>query len=545
MDTELFDDIDKDIPQFNKKLSEGMAYHEMSLMQWMDQNGQRVVSTVNEQYINNLIIQAERSFPPSLKYLGYSHATPEEEFKIITSKKREGKCYFNISRSDVYLINLYFELNGRPLPPSPIYLNFARRNNIMSVHNAKYMVSPVIADVGFSISASGIFLMGTRFKLTFDRLSSAIFIDDRRVSEYIMWSQVYNVKDQRNSKTTLPHYLFCKYGVVETFKWFGFNPVFVNREDLKDARKDYPEEKYSVIRPTGRRINRRSTMMRPVTDVCMIIPKEHNTYEMRSLAAAFYYIADLFPEKITMEDYDNIRTWRRLLGKILFGLGESEGRIINQIDAHMASVDDYVDAMVTNWLKHGGYPGIDDVYKLFKLVIEQGPQLIVNGRENITSLYGKRYVINRYINQDIIQGITNFMFNIQKLSNPNKQLKENEVKKLLNTHLPYGLALRINRDHSEVKSASSASDCLAHKVTSVALLQTEASSSNSNGPTFTPDKALDMSISEAAGHSNQPDRDPSGRSSINFWVQTDDEMTIVQNPKFKEMMDYYQSIIKR
>lgn len=547
MDIDVFREVDKLVPQFNKQLAEGFSYSQLSKMKNLNINGNNRVATVNEQYINELFEQAAKSFPPNLRYVGYSRVSPEEEYNIVTTRKRNAKNYYDIARSDMYLVNYNFTLDGEAIDPVPLYLPFTRRGGIITIKKAKFMISPVIADVALSVDGESIFLMMNRAKLKFEKITCSVFINGIKENPYVMWSQVYNIKDKRHIKTTLTHYLFCKFGVTETLKMLGCSPIFISEEDYHRRKSEFPEDRWCVCTAVGKKTNGRSKRFRPMqTDVVIIIPKEQMTFSIKSAIAAFFYIADVFPERVRMVDYDSPLLWRRFLGKIILGFGESEGKIINQINTHMASVDGYVDAMVSRWLADGGYAGITTIYELFKLLIEIGPTVIATDSENVASLYGKRFVVNRYVNRDIVNGISTFLFSVQKHINAGKQLKPSDVTKLFNINLPYALALRINRQHSEVKSVSSASDCLIHKITSVTLLQTEASNSNSNGPAFGPSKVLDMSISEAAGHSNQPSRDPSGRSSINMCVKTDEAGTILQNQEFKEQfMDKYQAMIKR
>ena len=543
MDTLVFDEVDKELPQFTKRLAEGFALHQLTEQKLIAIHGKQRVATINEQYINELFDQAAKSFPPNLKYVGYSHVPADLEFNTITNKRRESKRYFDISRSDVYMVYYHFTLNGVPLDPVPLYLPFVSRGGICTIKGAKFIITPVIADVALSVGNDSLFLMGNRFKLTFERLQHVVFVDGIKEIEYAMWAQVYNLKDIRTTKTTLAHYLYCKFGVYQTFKMFSIDVAIEDVRTFKENEEKYPSEDWVKVTATGRKPSVRSRYQ-AASEIVLLIPRTQWGYEARSLCVAFFYVADIYPDKVTLDDVDNIVLWRRLLGKVLFGSNESEGKSINQINTHIASVDGYVDAMVSRWMETGGYPNINTIYELFKLVISIGPAKIATGGENIASLFNKRFVINRYINSDIVNGISNLLFSVQKHINGDKILKPEDMKTFFNIHLPYGLALRLNRDHPEVKSLSSASDCLIHKITSVTLLQTDASTTGGDA-TFGSDKVLDMSISEVAGHSNQPSRDPSGRSSINNCVLIDDDGTILQNPKYKERMDHYQSLIKR
>lgn len=543
MDFDIFTKVDQQIPKFNRDLAEGLAVSQLTRLRKLTINGNPRVGTPNEQYVNELWELAAKSFPPELKYIGYRRVSPEEEFNIVTNKRRFGKRFYDTAKSDFYLVCYKFTLHGEPLQEVPLYLPYVRMGGIININDAKFMISPVIADLGLSVAGDGIFLMMNRARLTFDKLVATMYINGRKVIPYVMWSQVYNVKVKKTIKTTLPHYMFCKFGFIGTISQFGVTPIILSKTLYNEHREQYPEEHFKICTPVGKTSGVRGRNHR-VSDVVIIIPNSQWSYPVESVVAAFFYMADVFPEKIHYEDFDNPVLWRRLLGKIILGMNETEGKIINQINTHMASVDGYVDAMVTKWMDDGGYPGITTVYELFKLIISEGPRIIAEKSDNIASMYGKRYVINRYVNNDIVHGISNTFFSIQKHVTSGKELKAKDVEKIFTRHVPYGLAKLINRNHSEVKSVSTASDCLIHKVTSVTLMQTDASTSG-QGPTYDQSKRLDMSISEAAGHSNQPSRDPSGRSGINMCVQTDEFYTILQNPETKVMMDEYQEMIKR
>lgn len=545
MDKFIFDLVDQEIPQFNKQLAEGLAYSQLTEMRQISVHGNTRTGTVNEQYINELWEQASRSFPPELKYLGYSRVSPAKDFELASARKRMSRCFYDISTSNFYMVSYKFSLHGKPLRDLNIYLPYPRRGGIITIKNAQFMISPVIADVALSVSDNSIFLMMSRTKLTFYPMTYSMFIDDVKQSIYMMWSRVYNIKDARSTVTTLPHYLFAKYGfykAMEMFDIYREDVVVTTDSQYYEEMAKYPTDEWICCRATGRTIKSMRSNLR------ILIKRSKFTQSLQSVITAFFYVADIYPDMLVIEDYTSPGIWRKLLGKIILGPSEGLQKVISQTDAHISAADGYVDLMVTKALADGGYPGIENIYQLFKLLIDEGPRIIGEESENIASMYGKRFVINRYVNMDIVEGISRFLFSINKhtANKENKKVfKEKEIHDLFNKHLPMMIALRINRDHSEVKSVSSASDCLLHKVTSVTLLQTDASTSASKGPTFDLSKVLDMSISECAGHSNQPSRDPSGRSSINFCVQTDASMTILQNPKYKPMIDGYNAMIKR
>lgn len=99
MDIELFKMVEESMPKFNEKLAEGYAVSQLK---------------TNEQYIDRVWRQVEMTFPPNLKYLGYRRPTPAEEFRIISNISKNRRIY-DISRSDVYLMQYRFALDGEEL----------------------------------------------------------------------------------------------------------------------------------------------------------------------------------------------------------------------------------------------------------------------------------------------------------------------------------------------------------------------------------------------------------------------------------------------
>lgn len=545
MDFDVFREVDKQLPQFNKALAEGLALSQLTHMKHISIDGQIKVATVNEQYINELWELASHSFPDNLKYVGYRRCGPDEEFRVVAKRKTDSKHTYDISRSDYYMVAYMFTLDGEALPDLHLFLPYVSLGGIIHIKGARYMINPVIADLGLSVSDDELFLMMNRAKLIFKKMVWGIFVNDIKENSYVMWSMVYTTKEKKaNLRTTLSHYLFCKFGARETFRKLGFDPIILSMRGYEENRSAYPMEDYMVCKAIGRK-NAKTKRHKDQADIVVIVPRAQWNNTVQSVVTAFLYVTDMFPGVISADDYDKPVMWRRLLGKIILGVNESDGKIINQIHVHMDSIDGYVDAMVSKWLADGGYPNITTIYELFQLIINIGPELIARGSENIASLYGKRFVINRYINSGIVNGISNSIFAMKKHVNSGKELNAQSASKLIRKNIPLNIAMRINREHSEVKSVSSASDCLIHKVTSVTLLQTDASSGSNKSPKWDPSKVLDISISEVGGHSSQPDRDPSGRSSINMCVKTDESHTIIQTPETKELLDHYQSLIKR
>jgi hypothetical protein len=77
-------------------------------------------------------------------------------------------------------------------------------------------------------------------------------------------------------------------------------------------------------------------------------------------------------------------------------------------------------------------------------------------------------------------------------------------------------------------------------------MQTECGKKTSKkGPTFGEAQYADVSIAELGGITNLPDRDPTGRSSLNMCALTDADGTLLHNPEFSEILHAAQEDIRR
>lgn len=163
MDQKVFNLVQEQMPKFNRALAEGYAVKQIES---------------NEIYIDKVWRQVELSFPPNLKYLGYRRPTPQEEFRVVSSFGKQNRRMYDVARSDVYLVQFMFALNGEPLKDVMyIYLPYVTQGGIMTIKNSKYVISPVIADVALSVCSDSVFIMMNRAKLTFRKASSYMVVD--------------------------------------------------------------------------------------------------------------------------------------------------------------------------------------------------------------------------------------------------------------------------------------------------------------------------------------------------------------------------------
>lgn len=347
MDEQIVALVKASVPAINPDIANGLAVKHMKQ---------------TAEYINAVFEVVSKNFPPELKYLGCDTCTPEEEFSFGTAKKNS-KRQFDVARSDMFLMKFFFSFNDVPLKaPRFAYLPFVTDAGAMVLNGTRYFVTPTLSDTTFSPSEKGVFIKLLRDRLNFERTPYHILMDETPVTIQIAHSMIHH-NTQKNKEyrpsikasCTLAHYLFCKYGVEETFKKFvGITPMIGTDETITEDI--YPNDCWTIFR---------SRKVKPlgygkhkyfgINNIVIAIPKNKVNKVSMGLIGGFFYVTDYFPESMRAEWVNDISVWRIILGVILFGDQMHTGRIIEEIADHINSLDDYVDSIVHEKLKRDGY----------------------------------------------------------------------------------------------------------------------------------------------------------------------------------------------
>lgn len=535
MDRRLFDHIHRAIPKFNDLVCEGLAVEHMKHV---------------EKYIDRIWECAAPGFPEGLKYEGYARCTPYEEYAIAPAK-RKNKKIFEMARSDIYLVKYYFSWQGEMLRPVYLYLPFVRDGGTITLRGSTFAVSPVLADKAISVGVDSIFIPLNRDKLTFKRTIHHYKVNGKRDTAYVVWSNIYHTPRGRRGQSqqrkivdmnaTPVHYLFCKYGLKETFAYFANAEIAVGYQDITPEK--FPPSEWKICEPCGMKPRglRRRYFNPP--RVKLAIRNEAYNYTTQSMIAAFFYIVDHFPDRVEPEYVLDVDFWRVLLGKIAIDENVSEGKLLNGVEAHLASLDGYIDGMVIEWLREDGIY-VNDIYELFMHVIETMPERLSQSGSEVASMYGKRLTVLRYALIDIIKAIFNFMFALKP--GTGKETSKSEIINAMNRFLKPRLIVRMNHKHGEVASISSPGDNKIFKITSNVVLQTNTAGGKSKaGSTIEPSIFLHGSIAEVGSFCNLPKSAPTGMSRVNPNVQIMADGSIERDPDKVELIDKVQEEIQR
>ena len=539
MDNHLFELLDEQFPPFNELFCEGIAVSHLKRV---------------EQYIINIIKCAEPGFPKGLQFEYASRCSPKEAFDFAARAGNNNRRTFELAESNVYLVKFYFSFNGEMLKPKHIYLPYVTDGALITIRGARFQIAPVLTDRAISVGADSLFIPLTRAKLTFERVLHHVVLNGATTSTYVAWSTVYNRsakniringKPQVQAKHTLMHYLLCKYGVQETFARYTGTNVKVGFEDTINPITCPPGE-WIICEPTGLKPHGLKDRYYTASPLKVAVPAGQLTPSTIMMLGGFFYVVDHFPDRIRPEfigDESETHIWRVLLGHLIWGSTVSEGKLAEDVDEHILSLDEYVDDMVRERLS-ADQIYCTDLYQLFMFVIENMSELILSKSADVGSMYDKSLTVLRYVMSNVVESIFNFTFKLR--SNSKKVLTVQDIETAMQ-RINSDAIMQINKGHGEVITVSYPGDNKFTKITSTIVLQANSAgrSNTANGSLNDQSLLFHSSILEIGSVDNLPKRDPTGRSVGNGHLQCDEAGNTLRNPAIRDEIDRVQRTIAR
>ena len=511
------------------------------------------------EYVDEVLRSAALGFPPGLTYDGYRVCDPIEEYRASLkprNKKRKvksppgqkntGSRTYDTSRTDFFLIELNFSFQGKKLSPRPIYLPFVGQGGSIYISGTKWFISPVLADRVISIGLEQIFVRLLRDRLTFSRAGTWVKENGKVVRTDLVHSRIYHSKTKdrdkqatNNAFTSMPHYLFCKYGFAGTMeKYLGITPVVGYNLDEELDPLEWDIYKTQGIPPRG--MSRRKKIIDwRAPEIQVAIRKSDNVPVALPYIAALFYVADYFPRQISPDLVNLPEGWIAPMGYMLFSENNNRGKIEEAVRKHLSSLDDYADSMVIDNMAAIGLE-IKDIYDFFAIITEKFSLWVSNNQDKVNSMYDKELSVLYFVLFDVTKAIFNLFFALKAHSR--RELTEKDVEKHMKENLKPGMCYQLGKSHGEVASISYSGDNMAFKATSTLTPQTATSKQvkkvGDRGTANDPSRRLHPSIAEVAAISCMPKSDPSGQSKINHYMLLDETRTaILRNPKFKKLLD--------
>lgn len=538
-------------PKFNDSLCNGLAIDH--LMKVNPETGKNAAMA----YIDRLFQINHETFPEGLVYDGSQICSPITHFEKLTTEYNS-KRQANIARNDTYLIKLQFSYHGETLFPRFVQIPFIGDGGLLTLNGATYSVSPVLTDVGFSVLQGSIFIPLRKIKLTFNRIGYHFLANGRRCIVYVIWSSVHSqrVKNprlpkrrrdgRRDIETTLVHYLFCRYGLTETFRLWGKTNVMYGVKSNFPA-DEYPRDQYTIFESIALRGRH------PAGDICLVIPVEGDSEFTRMLVGGFFYLMDTFPDRFSTTSMDELsnfvdgqavdeygqvglgtvkqNSWRRLLGNLIWGDFEPYGKLLENVDDHMYSNEHILDEMTREDLRSRSLH-VDNLWDLMVEVMTTLSHHFYQISSDEASMYGKRLMIQRYVMEEFNNAISRFSFSFQ--TRRNKVYTADEINALLKKYFKLNTCVAaLTSQHGEINTVSYPGDNKIFRLTSMLIPQDKARRKGGFSKSQIGDTShlLHASIAEVGQFNNQPKNNPDGRGRVSPNLNLDVDGTVRPDPE--------------
>lgn len=517
-----------------------------------------------KEYVDNIIRCGESQYPAGFEYVGSKRCDPLEEYRVITRPRSGNTRTYDIAQSSVYLVKYQFRNEGRDLAPMYMYLPYVRQAGMLDVSGKQFAVAPVMGDIAFEVEESSVFIRIPRAPMSFNRENYTVVIDDVRSKEYVVHSLLHNKggKKSRNRSdlirighvfSSLPHYLFCKYGLPGAFeKYCGTRPVIMREKDYDPDQ--YPSEHWVKVssmkkEPTGISPVRARHYASIATDMIMLVDRGAWTDLAKSFATGFFYVVDHFPDYVP-EDINEMMTdtycWNVWMAFILFGENNNYGRLVDDIEEHLVSLDGYVDQETVKTLR-SVQVNCQDLYDLMAYIMREMQAMLDGNHGREACLYNKRLDVLRYLLRNINNNMFEFLF---KISGNNKKVMtdkeyEDTLRKHFNPWLIHGISSAA--EHPEVSSVSNPSDNMFFKITSTFIHQndTHGRGKGQDAKPIGPTMYLDASYAEVSGFGVLRKSAPYGNNTFNPCMRLTDDHTTEADPKFADLLGGVQRLIQR
>lgn len=556
MDPELARLIAQDTPKLNPVLARGYA---RTVLDGKSGNNHGVY-----EYVDKLVRIAAQSFPEGLEYTGWSLATPEEDYeyqsrlqhvrglhkdahkdsrlKTERGKKRVPVRLFELARSDVVLTQWHFRWKGQAFTRF-LFLPFVGEAGQLYLNGVPYFASPVLMDEIVSYRKDHLFirLMKTRFRVRRIRVAFKANFHLERVSVHhtkLFHNKEEGVHPAVRGVTSLVHYLFAKYGVRGTFLKVAQCTPVIGGSEINE--RTYPPEEWVVCTSTGVAPPGIKQKTFQPTSIRLAVRQSEFTFLTRKLIGAFFYLADLFSNRLKAEYVDQVRVWQLYLGLLTYSTAGGEGHLQETMARHMQWLEEYIDPLSGEKLKHMGTWPTENIFDLLAFIVENYDLWWITNKAPGPTMYGKHLEVLHYLLSDVLQGINNVVFELRRPQRKRADLQR--IQKAFQRHLnPYKF-FSARKGHAELRTEGLPGDNMATKLTSKIVQQDrypppqklneqqQAAATNFH-------ELLHASVAEVAQYLNLSSSAPDGRNHINLCLEVDEQGFVKPNPRYKEMIE--------
>lgn len=535
MDQYLFNEIYKHTPKFNPDVAGNIC---------------RPMLDQVEQYITDTFIASQKDYPDSLKFIKLERVDPKTEFE----KGGWTKDEHDITKNTIYMVQLYFEFNGQPLKPFYLYLPYCYKGGIIVIGGATFALNAVAIDTCLSVTQNSLFLHVSKDKISFNSKNWAYLEGEQRVNYDVVISGIYRGGDKKpkgstyaghptvNMRPAMVHYLFALYGFSGTFeKYLGIKDVVLGCEDITEEY--YPPDEWVICSSIKNRPDKYKSKFYTPASICLAIKKEYLCHEARAIIAAFFYMADYFPEKFRTGDFESPEFYTTILAMINLPYQMDIPTAYRDTVRHLKSLSNYIDNKLKADLKQVHGIVVDDIFDLFANIAFTYRERITCTIEELTTMYNKQLTINKYLLEDIVKSIYNLGYDLQSAKNDATFTAE-KAERRIDKYIKPLTIVGIKSGHPEVSSVQVPTDNMVVKVVAPIVPQSKIGKSKASKLTITKDMTLNASIAEV-GNITSLGGDSTGRYRLNMFVNVDKDGFILRNPDLVEIVDRAQAAIRR
>ena len=497
-------------------------------------------------YIDRVIRSCEKSFPKGLHYDGCRRMRPQEVYRYFAQRKiADNSRKWDFARTDVYMMEYRFNYQGQPLGPFHLFLPFTDDCGVTHIIGKPFYNKPVVKDSVLQVTNNQIFLQFISTPCTFNRIYYMVLKNDEWESVSIYNGCLHNVLravQRKKNKVSFArvalnaHYLFIKYGFLETFKRFcGVNVEVGTRDELTEKGINYQE--YFIYTTRGTRpswISKDSDYV--AHDLRVAIKKEDWNQTIESMIASAIYVFDMFSAEVNSEDVKDSTWWSLMLGKIIFGEGQLNSKLIGKINEHIKAADNYVDEMTVENFEQNGIR-IENLYDFLFYLIENFDNIVHDRSNSPSSLVGRNLTVKRYVLSQIITNLFIVTFKIAEIK-PVK-LNAKRINDLFVRYLRPKMIFSNNSGRPYCVSISSPCDVRVFGITAEVLPQDNASgkkAKKNKSDLLNPRWKLDSSFMTIGSAFAQSKGEPIGLDKINPYAKIDELGVLHHQDEFAEIV---------
>lgn len=508
-----------------------------------------------ESSIDEMWKTVAKDFPPQLRYRGYHVCTPDEEYVSEPRQKRGSRLEVDVAPNDIYMVKYMFDFTDKYGVIEKLhffmFLPFVRDGGILMLSGARYVISPMLADVVMSFENGKVFCQFSRAKFHINNVAHSLIIDGVLSSFNTPWARLYNLSTSKETiRISLVHYIVTKFGLRQTFK--KFLPEL--KAEFFDAVPDpllYPADKWVTIKSCR-------SELKPFyggTDVCVIVDRqawESSPFWTRTFMAGLFYTLDRFGKggsqvwgaemRADPKWSENIDHWQLLMGSILWERTKNPAVIIEDIAKHMDSLDRYIDDMVRPRASKIGFNG-RDLYDFFGFCISNWDDWTLNWYKKNAPVYNKEINVLYQVNSRIMQAIFKFYFDLQNEATKGPLTIET-VQKLMRLHLKPRMIFHIRKDSSQcVAPIAYSADNIFAKIGATIVPQKGDSTAGESGGAA--GVRLHASIAEVTSPINLTKRMSTGHTRLNPYVKLANLSYVVRNPDVAWLTEKVQAVLDK